>query len=88
MASAINPAQESRFDPSTSALRSPGFTSEFATDANTLIPANRSIQTPRPNTGSYWDIILGAGTVWRDSADAAGWSRASLPLTLTSRREG
>ena len=61
----------------------PGFSSEFFTYDDYLVPVNREIV---PSTGdrSRWMLILSPGKVWSESGDA-GLSRAAFPFVMTSR---
>jgi CubicO group peptidase (beta-lactamase class C family) len=60
----------------------PGFSVEFLTYEEYLVPANREIV---PSTGeeSYWSIVLSPGKVWSEPQDG-GMSRASFPFILVS----
>lgn len=68
-------------------LAFPEFSIDLITDGADLIPAYRNIISTWPNTTSAWDVVVGAGKVWKESGDGA-WNRASAPITLVSRRVG
>lgn len=65
----------------------PGFTVEFTTHDQRLIPRISGIVDARPTTDRFWDIILGTGAVWMEDNDD-GWNRASFPLHLITRYMG
>ncbi|MFB0564052.1 MAG: serine hydrolase domain-containing protein [Candidatus Aminicenantaceae bacterium] len=58
----------------------PGFTLDFFTHGNHLVPVSRETIHKFSNR-SYWCIIISPGTVWFEPDDS-GMSRASFPLTL------
>lgn len=62
---------------------SPGFVAE----GGDLIPWNRNliVSGTRTEAGSYWDVLVGPGTVWSEPGEA--WSRAAFPLQLASSVE-
>eukprot|EP01125_Pyxidicula_operculata_P001497 TRINITY_DN11361_c0_g1_i1.p1 TRINITY_DN11361_c0_g1~~TRINITY_DN11361_c0_g1_i1.p1 ORF type:complete len:958 (+),score=189.13 TRINITY_DN11361_c0_g1_i1:415-2874(+) len=62
----------------------PSFSFSFVQDGSHFIP---SVQTNVRGTHKYWEIILGAGRVWNENSDN-GWSRVSLPFSLTQRNAG
>lgn len=61
----------------------PGFTAEFFTYDDYLVPANREIMF---TTGakSHWGIIFSPGKVWSEPGDE-GLSRAAFPFVMISR---
>ncbi|MCA9932607.1 MAG: serine hydrolase [Ardenticatenaceae bacterium] len=61
----------------------PGFTAEFFTYDDYLVPANREIMLSTGDN-SRWQLILSPGKVWSEPDDE-GWSRASFPFVMTSR---
>ncbi len=61
----------------------PGFTAEFFTYDDYLVPANREIM-PTTGNNSRWMLILSPGKVWSEPGDG-GWSRAAFPFVMTSR---
>lgn len=65
----------------------PGFAIDFVTHEGDLIPLQKDRIDTRSHSNSFWDVIVGAGDVWRETADGA-WNRASFPLTLTDRYMG
>lgn len=80
-------ALERSIHPGYSPTRSPPATFSLVSDGEALIPVDRGLISAWPNSGSYWDLILGAGKVWSEPNDN-GWSRGALPVTLVSRKEG
>lgn len=70
-----------------SPARFPAVDLRLVSDGADLIPLDRGLLAAWPFGGSYWDVIVGPGRVWREQEDG-GWSRAALPLTLASRKEG
>jgi hypothetical protein len=44
-------------------------------------------EDPAAHSSSYWSLIPQFGRVWRDTADASGWSRAACPLMLVNDLE-
>lgn len=62
---------------------SPGFVAE----GRDLVPWNRNlvVSGTRTEAGSYWDLLVGPGTVWSEPGEA--WSRAAFPLQLASSAE-
>lgn len=58
----------------------PGFSVEFFTHEDFLVPVSRSI-VPSSGKKSYWNIILSPGKVWSEPGDD-GMSRASFPFVL------
>lgn len=65
----------------------PGFSIELITDGDDLIPLERNAILTWRTGNSFWDVVVGAGKVWREPEEAE-WDRASLPVTLISRRVG
>ncbi len=59
----------------------------FVADGGDLIPWNRNliVSGTRTEAGSYWDLLVGPGTVWSEPGEA--WSRAAFPLQLASSVE-
>lgn len=59
----------------------------FAADGRDLIPWNRDliVSGTRTEAGSYWDVLVGPGTVWSEPGET--WSRAAFPLQLASSIE-
>lgn len=62
----------------------PGFTSDFLTQGESLVPASREIAL-KLSDRSYWHIIISPGTVWFEPGDS-GMSRASFPFVLVNER--
>lgn len=62
---------------------SPGFVAE----GRDLVPWNRNlvVSGTRTDAGSYWDLLVGPGTVWSEPGEA--WSRAAFPLQFASSVE-
>jgi hypothetical protein len=60
----------------------PGFSVEFFTYEDYLVPAVRDIVEARAGR-SFWNIILSPGRVWSEPGDG-GMSRASFPFALVS----
>lgn len=61
----------------------PAFDFTFVQNGSHLIPAKQGlIYTGSP----YWNVILGAGRVWKEKGDN-GWSRCALPFSLVQRNE-
>lgn len=60
---------------------------EFISSQGELIPLEKNIILTRHQSDSFWDVIVGAGRVWREEGDGE-WDRASFPLTLTDRYVG
>lgn len=67
--------------------RFPRISLSFVASQGQLIPGRKDRMDTRQQSDSYWDVIPGAGRVWREKGDGA-WSRASFPLTLTDRWVG
>lgn len=67
--------------------RFPDVTLGFVADGGDLIPWNRNlvVSGTRTEAGSYWDLLVGPGTVWSEPGEA--WSRAAFPLQLASSVE-
>ena len=65
----------------------PELTVRFVTHDGELIPAQQGVIETRSPSDSFWDVIVGAGEVWRELGDD-GWNRASFPLNLTDRYMG
>jgi CubicO group peptidase (beta-lactamase class C family) len=65
----------------------PEFSADFIADDGELIPLQRGLIDTRSGTDDGWDVIVGAGRVWREAEDRQ-WNRASFPLTLTDRYVG
>jgi hypothetical protein len=61
----------------------PGFSAEFFTYEDYLIPVNRKILPPA-GENSRWRLILSPGKVWSEAKDD-GLSRASFPFVLVSQ---
>lgn len=59
----------------------------FISHGQKLIPRTRSAIDTRSLGGSYWDVILGDGAIWREDGDGA-WRRASFPVSLLGRYVG
>ncbi len=59
----------------------------FVADGRDLIPWNRNliVSGTRTEAGSYWDVLVGPGTVWSEPGEE--WSRAAFPLQLASSVE-
>jgi CubicO group peptidase (beta-lactamase class C family) len=68
----------------TAQARFPGFSMEFFTYDDHLVPAQRGI-VPAVGEHSAWSIILSPGKVWAEAADG-GMSRASLPFLLVAQQ--
>lgn len=67
--------------------RFPDVSLGFVADGGDLIPWNRNliVSGTRTEAGSYWDVLVGPGTVWSEPGEA--WSRAAFPLQLASSVE-
>ena len=67
--------------------RFPDVSLGFVADGGDLIPWNRNlvVSGTRTEAGSYWDLLVGPGTVWSEPGEA--WSRAAFPLQLASSVE-
>ena len=67
--------------------RFPDVSLGFVADGDDLIPWNRNliVSGTRTESGSYWDVLVGPGTVWSEPGEA--WSRAAFPLQLASSVE-
>ncbi len=59
----------------------------FVAEDSDLIPWNRNliVSGTRTEDGSYWDVLVGPGTVWSEPGET--WSRAAFPLQLASSVE-
>ena len=59
----------------------------FVADGRDLIPWDRNliVSGTRTEAGSYWDVLVGPGTVWSEPGET--WSRAAFPLQLASSVE-
>ncbi|WP_375202254.1 serine hydrolase domain-containing protein [Hyphococcus sp.] len=75
------------FDGSYGTLNFPGFSVQLLSDGDDLIPVQRGLISTWGSGASYWDVIVGAGKIWVENGDQ-NWNRASIPLTLASRRTG
>jgi hypothetical protein len=62
----------------------PGFTVNFFTHENRLVPTSRETILAFGDR-SYWRIILSPGTIWSEQRDR-GMSRASFPFALVNDR--
>jgi CubicO group peptidase (beta-lactamase class C family) len=60
----------------------PGFSTEFFTHDEYLVPVQRDI-LPANGNSRYWNTILSPGKAWSEPADG-GLSRASLPFLLVA----
>ena len=72
--------------------RFPDVTLGFVADGSDLIPWDRDliVAGTRTEAGSYWDVLVGPGTVWSEpgvAASGVAWSRAAFPLQLASSVE-
>lgn len=65
----------------------PSFSVDFVSDGDVLIPRYKGIISTWQKGESFWDVVVGAGKVWKEAGDK-GWDRASFPITLVSRRAG
>jgi hypothetical protein len=67
--------------------RFPDVSLGFVAEGGDLIPWNRNliVSGTRTEAGSYWDVLVGPGTVWSEPGEA--WSRAAFPLQLASSVE-
>ena len=67
--------------------RFPDVSLGFVANGGDLIPWNRNliVSGTRTEAGSYWDLLVGPGTVWSEPGEA--WSRAAFPLQLASSVE-
>ncbi|WP_420632518.1 hypothetical protein [Candidatus Palauibacter sp.] len=67
--------------------RFPDVSLGFVADGPDLIPVNRDliVTGTRTEGGSYWDVLVGPGTVWSEPGEA--WSRGAFPLQLASTVE-
>jgi CubicO group peptidase (beta-lactamase class C family) len=62
----------------------PGFSAEFFTYDDYLVPTERDIALPA-SADSFWSILLSPGKVWSEAADG-GMSRASFPFLLVAKQ--
>lgn len=67
--------------------RFPDVSLGFVAEGRDLVPWNRNlvVSGTRTEAGSYWDLLVGPGTVWSEPGEA--WSRAAFPLQLASSVE-
>ena len=67
--------------------RFPDVSLGFVAEGGNLIPWDRNliVSGTRTEAGSYWDVLVGPGTVWSEPGEA--WSRAAFPLQLASSVE-
>ena len=65
----------------------PSFSVDFVSDGDMIIPRQKGIISTWQNGMSFWDVVLGAGKIWKEAGDR-GWDRASFPITLVSRKSG
>lgn len=66
----------------------PEVTLDFVSDGGLLVPLNRRLIATGAYSESQWDILVGAGAVWKEPRDddmGEDWSRASFPLNLVDR---
>jgi CubicO group peptidase (beta-lactamase class C family) len=68
----------------TAQTRFPGFSVEFFTHDDYLVPVQRGI-VPAVGEHSAWSIILSPGKAWAEAPDG-GMSRASLPFLLVAQQ--
>jgi CubicO group peptidase (beta-lactamase class C family) len=61
----------------------PGFSVEFFTYEEYLVPAQRDI-VPASDGDSFWSVILSPGKLWSEANDG-GLSRASFPFLLVAQ---
>jgi hypothetical protein len=61
----------------------PPFSIELISDGALVLPVK---QTPQRTAHPYWEVILGPGRTWQETAEGQ-WSRASLPLTLKEKNQ-
>ena len=60
----------------------PGFSMDFFTHGNVLVPVSREVIQP-PGDRNYWRIAVSPGTIWSEPGDS-GLSRASFPFALVN----
>ena len=67
--------------------RFPDVSLGFVSAGADLIPWNRDliVAGTRTEDGSYWDVLVGPGSVWSEPDE--GWSRAAFPFQLASSVE-
>ncbi|WP_420463648.1 serine hydrolase [Candidatus Palauibacter sp.] len=67
--------------------RFPDVSLGFVSDGSDLVPWDRNliVAGTRTETGSYWDVLVGPGTVWSEPGE--DWSRGGFPLQLASSVE-
>lgn len=66
----------------------PEVTLDFVSDEGLLVPLSRRLIATDAESESQWDILVGAGAVWKEPGDddaGEDWSRASFPLNLVDR---
>ncbi|MEE4274960.1 MAG: hypothetical protein V2J16_03725, partial [Thermoleophilia bacterium] len=73
----------------------PGLEVEFfTTRQGDLVPVERGIirRPVKDRTGSFWELIVGPGKVWRGGKCAdrqwRGWDKAAFPFSLVQSQEG
>lgn len=81
-------AVRSEFDGIYNSTNFPGFSIELHSDGDDIFPVQRGLISTWGSGASFWDVVVGAGKIWVESDDGAGWHRASIPITLVSRRVG
>ncbi len=80
-----NPALKGPFRLSGDPHRFPAMALSFTTSGQALVPIHAGLHR-RPDTASYWDVMVGSGRIWREEADG-GANRASFPLHLSNAHE-
>ena len=65
----------------------PAFSIEFVSHESALIPLTRGLILSGEVGLSFWNIMVGPGRIWKETADE-GYSRASFPFTLTTNGVG
>lgn len=76
------------FDETYSSHNFPSFTIDLLSDGNDIFPIQRGLISSWGSGASFWDVVVGAGKIWVESQDGSNWHRASIPVSLVSRRVG
>ena len=76
------------YDGSYSSHFFPEFSIELLSNGDDIFPIQRNIISTWGSGTSFWDVVVGSGKIWMESDDSASWHRASIPITLVSRKVG
>lgn len=83
--SSDNPALAGPFVMDGDPRRFPAMTLAFTSQDGALVPIHPGLHR-KPDAASYWDVMVGAGRIWREEGDG-GACRASFPFHLSNEHE-